>query len=424
MPDHQSPSVQTPALFIGIDWADKKHDVYCFDQQGKGKAEQLEHTNEAIDAWITEKLQQAAGQPIAIILEQARGALVHALMFRENVWLYPINPQQFANYRKSYSNAGCKADLTDARLLARMLCERRHILRRWQPDDEGTRVLARLCENRRQLVDERTRLTQQLIQRLKSQNSFIWQLDVGKTFNALVLALLKRWPDPREMQRADRRWLDRMLKDHGYRNQEQRTDIIKRIRSATLVCRDRAVLEPSALVVRSLVKQIEVLQEAITDISDRIEQEMKQHPDAHLFTCLPGAGKAMAPRLVAAFGSQRDRYYHADEVATLSGIAPVTKQSGKSRVVHRRFACPKFLRQTFHEFADHARKWCPWSRAYYAWQRSRGMKHHAVLRKLASRWIRILFSVWKHRTPYDPTRYLEALKRKNPAIVSFLAIEN
>ncbi|MEO2019431.1 MAG: IS110 family transposase, partial [Fuerstiella sp.] len=82
--------------------------------------------------------------------------------------------------------------------------------------------------------------------------------------------------------------------------------------------------------------------------------------------------------------------------------------------------CPKYLRQTFHEFADHARKWCPWSKAYYLLQRSRGMKHHAAIRKPASRWIPILFVVWKTRTPYDPQKYLITIHARNPPIVRFL----
>ena len=176
--------------------------------------------------------------------------------------------------------------------------------------------------------------------------------------------------------------------------------------------------------VQTLATQIPLIQRSIAELEAKIETEMKDHPDASLFTALPGAGKALAPRLLTAFGSQRDRYENADEVATLSGIAPVTKQSGKTRIVHRRYACPKYLRQTFHEFADHARKWCPWSQAYYRLQRSKGMKHHATLRKLASRWIRILFRVWKTRTPYDPDAYLQTIQRKNPDIIPFLQTSN
>jgi len=420
--DHKKVDKAHPALFIGIDWADKKHDVCSIDAQGHANVEQIENTPEAIDAWIGEKLAQTDGRPIAIMLEKTRSALVYALLGHDNIQLYPINPKQLANYRESFSNGKCKADVPDARLLARMLRERHHILTAWEPDDEQTRLIARLCENRRKVVHEHTRLLQQLIELLKSHNPGILALSGDKTITPLMLTILKRWPDPRQLKRADRRWLCRVLKEHGLHNAEKQTELIQLLRNAKLVCNDRAVLEPAAVMVKSLVQQIEMLQKTIEQLAELIAKEMQTHPDAFLFEQLPGAGPVMAPRLLAAFGSQRDRYKNADELAVLSGIAPVTKQSGKKRVVHRRFACPKFLRQTFHEFADHARRWCPWSRAYYNWLRSRGMKHHATLRKLAFRWIRILFVIWRTRTPYDPGRYLAAIKAKNPAIHSFLAV--
>jgi len=415
-----SPVPSQPALFIGIDWADRTHAAYTLDRQGRGNPETIEHTPEAIEAWVAAKLQQAAGQPIAIIVEQTRGALIHALMFRDNVILFPVNPKQFARYRESYSNAGCKDDLSDARLLARMLAERHLQMRPWQPDDEPTRTLARLCETRRRLVHEHTRLVQQLLSHLKGYFPLVLKLDSRQTVNALVLELVRRWPDPRRLQRADRRILHKVLAAHGYRNEQQRQALIERIRSARLLSRDRALMEPASVLAQALARQIPILKQAIEELEQKIDSEMSHHPDASLFTELPGAGKALAPRLLTAFGSQRDRFTSADDVATFSGIAPVIKQSGKSRFVHRRYACPKYLRQTFHEFADHARKWCPWSKAYYRQQRSRGMQHHAALRKLATRWIRILFRVWKTRTPYDPIAYLATITRKNPTIIPFL----
>ncbi len=138
---------------------------------------------------------------------------------------------------------------------------------------------------------------------------------------------------------------------------------------------------------------------------------------------LRGAGAALAPRLLCAFGSQRDRWKNADSLAAFSGIAPVTKKSGKLCQVHRRFACPKYLRQILHEFADSARIYCPWSRARYRLLRDRGMKHHAEVRKLARSWIRILFRVWQTRIPVDCDRYIEQLQQRYPEIRPYLEPE-
>ena len=139
-----------------------------------------------------------------------------------------------------------------------------------------------------------------------------------------------------------------------------------------------------------------------------------------LFGDLPGAGPALAPRLLAAFGTDRERFQSAGELQTLSGVAPVTKKSGRRRIVHRRWACPKFLLQTFHEFASCSAKRSSWARAFYLQQRAAGKGHHAALRSLAFKWIRILFRCWKTSTAYCEQRYLQTLRRKNAPLLAFL----
>ena len=132
-----------------------------------------------------------------------------------------------------------------------------------------------------------------------------------------------------------------------------------------------------------------------------IEPLFALHPDFAVFASFPGAGPALAPRLLAAFGSDRSRFTSAAEVQTFSGIAPVVSQSGQSKWIHFRWACPKFLRQTFHEFAGVSIQFCDWARAFYDKQRSKGKGHHAAVRSLAFKWIRILFACWRNRTPYN-----------------------
>ena len=412
-----------PALFIGIDWADQKHDIYVIDRNGKGFHRELEHSPENIDAWVGEMLKLAGGQPIAIMLEQSRGALIYALMFREDVLLYPVNPKQLARYRESYPGGG-KNDPTDAMYLARMLCERITTLTAWQPDDENTRLLAQLSQQRRKVVDGQTKLRQQLRALLKSYFPVVLEL-FGKDHQLpLLLSMLGRWPDPRTLRRADRRLIRRLLSEHTIGNEEQQDAIIDRIRSAQLLSRDEALITPSAMAVKLLVKQIQDARKTIKDFDAKIAEVMKQHPDAHLFTSLRGAGAALAPRLLCAFGSQKDRWEDADSLAAFSGIAPVTRKSGKQCHVHRRYACPKYLRQTFHEFADSARLYCPWTRARYRMLRDRGMKHNAALRKIARSWIRILFRVWKTRVPFDCDRYIAKLQQRCPEIIPYLEQQN
>jgi hypothetical protein len=240
----------------------------------------------------------------------------------------------------------------------------------------------------------------------------------------LLLSVLKRWPDPRKLRRADRQLIRKILTEHSIRNEEQQKETIDRIRATQLLTRDAAIITPSAMAAKLLANQIQQVLKTIEEFDAAIAEAMKQHPDAHLFTSLRGAGSALAPRLLCAFGSQRDRWEDADCLASFSGIAPVSFQSGKSRGVHRRHACSKYLRQTFHEFAECARRFCPWSKARYRMLRDRGMKHHAAIRKIARSWIRILFRVWKTRIPFDCDRYIANLQRRCPEIIPYLTQEN
>jgi transposase len=411
---------QKPALFIGIDWADKKHDVHVITAGGRQHAEVLPHRTEAIHQWVAEMQKLASGGTIAIIIEQSRGPLIHALMHRENIVLYPINPKQFARYRESFSAGNGKSDPTDAKYLARLLRERIAILRPWVPDDKQTHLLDRLCHQRRLVVEQQTKLRQQLTSTLKQYFPLVLEL-FGKSHQLdLLLAVIMRWSDPRALCRADRTLINRVLKEHGVRSEGAREEICRQIRTASLLTNNTALIEPLSMMAKLLSQQIDLVSKTIKKFEERIEKTFASHPDEHLFSSLRGAGAALAPRLLCAFGSQRDRWANADELAAFSGVAPLTRQSGKQRIVQRRFACPKYLRQTFHEFADAARRWCPWSRARYEMLRDRGMKHHAALRKLARSWIRILYRVWQTRQPFDCEAYLQSLRRRLPEIVPYL----
>jgi transposase len=404
-------------LFIGIDWADEKHDAYVIGADGKGSLEKINQTAQDIEQWLAEKREQAGNQPIAIIYESSRNGFVQALILREGISLFPVNPKQFARYRQSYHNAGSKDDRTDARLLARMLCERIQTLKPLQLNDEQTRKIDHLCRNRRQLVNRRVHSVVRLKSYLKA--SFPLLLELNVTLN-VILALLSRWPDPRKIKRVSKSLLAKVLQEACIRNKKKIEAIVESIKSSQLLTIDKAIHESMAPMFKLEAKIIKELNKSIAQLDTMIEEEFQQHVDAHLFKSLPGAGKVLAPRLLSAFGSNRDRFENANEIASYSGIAPVTIQSGKSNVVIKRMACSKYLRQTFHEFADFARVWCPWSKAYYQLQRENGMKHNAAVRKLALRWIRILFRVWKDRTPYDAEKYLKVITDKNPKINKFL----
>ena len=175
------------------------------------------------------------------------------------------------------------------------------------------------------------------------------------------------------------------------------------------------MIEAKSAVVKVIVQLVRILVEGIEDLEGQIEEVAAAHPDFFIFNSLPGAGPVMAPRLLAAFGSQRERYRSAREIQSFSGIAPVTESSGKRKWVHFRWACPKFLRQSFHEWAGHSIVQSEWARVYYQQQRRKGNTHHAAVRALAFKWIRIVFRCWQDGVAYDENTYMAALvKRGSP----------
>ena len=176
---------------------------------------------------------------------------------------------------------------------------------------------------------------------------------------------------------------------------------IDSIRAATPLTDDMGVITPYRLQVLVLVEQLRVTLHAIDRFDRQIAAVAATLPDYTLFSPLPGAGPHLAPRLLAAFGEQRERFMSADELRKYSGIAPVTERSGKKHWVHWRWQCPKFVRQTFVEWAGQTINKSFWAGVYYRQQRDKGSSHQAAVRALAFKWIRILYRCWQARTPYD-----------------------
>lgn len=423
---HTSPASATskPILVIGIDWADKAHAVCRIDplRPQKAHAEQLEQEPQAIAEWAAGLRQKYPEHELCVCLEQSRGPLFYALLATGHFTLYPINPKQLARFREALHPTGRKSDPDDAELIARFLLNHREKLRLVRPDSEQTRLLAHLTELRRNLVEERKRVTLQLQSALKLYFPVLLELFSGKLDQPLVTKLLQRWPTLSELSRANPGTVKTFLKEHGLRNEERREAVCTTIRSATPLTTDKALLQPYAAYAEALARQLEQIVQSIEKFDAQIETAVAVHEDAPIFQSLPGAGAALVPRLIAAFGSDRERYQSAQQIQMYSGIAPVTKESGKSRSVQRRRACPKFLRQTFHEFAEHSCRWSTWAKAWYDLKRKSGMKHHATIRALAFKWIRILFQLWKTHQTYSEQRYIQALIKAQSPVAKNLEI--
>jgi hypothetical protein len=268
-------------------------------------------------------------------------------------------------------------------------------------------------------VDQSTALTNQLTALLKGYypQALRW---IGNLDSAWACEFLEQWPTLQGLQATSRRQILRFYEKHP-RAFLDLNEQLKQIQEAHSLTRDEAVLESSALMVQALVSQLRPLLHSIGEFDRKIAAIFRKHPDRPIFESFPGAGAALAPRLIAAFGTDRDRFQVATEMQELSGIAPVTEKSGKKSFVHWRYACPKFMRQTFQEFAGHSRRWCKWAEAHYQLLRRRGKSHNAAVRALAYKWIRILFRCWKNRQPYQDEVYTKSLFNHGSPLCPMLA---
>jgi transposase len=211
---------------------------------------------------------------------------------------------------------------------------------------------------------------------------------------------------------------------HNCRSHELIEERLKHFRAAVPAVRDQALIQSAVMMTKILVAVIANLRDGIATLDCQIAKTAAAHPDFPIFDSFPGAGAVLVPRLIAAFGTQRERYTSADDIQTYSGIAPVTERSGKTCIVHFRWACPKFLRQTFHEWADHSIGFCDWARVYYLEKRKLNQGHHAAVRALAFKWIRIAFRCWKDGVPYDEALYVQSLRRRGSPLAPLLGPAN
>ncbi len=409
------------AAFVGLDWADTKHDV-CLQATGTEQREflRLEHSPEAINAWVQTLRTRFNGQPVAVCLELNKGPIVSALRNYEFLVLFPVNPLTVAKYREAFTPSRAKDDPTDAELQVEILLKHRDKLTPLSPQSPTMRALAQLVEHRRRLVGDKVRLTNRLTSALKNYFPHVLQW-VQEKDTVLFCDFLSRWPTLKAVQLARRATVEGFFRAHHVRSADVITTRIQAIKSALALTTDEGVITPNVLLVQALVAQLRVTLQAIADFDRAIAQRAQDHPDFPLFEALPGAGAVFAPRLLVAFGEQRERFTSADELQKYAGIAPVTERSGKKSWVHWRLQCPKFLRQTFVEWAAESTRHSFWAQVYYQQQRDKGKAHQAAVRALAFKWIRILYRCWQERTLYDESVYLQALKRRNAPLLHNLA---
>ncbi|MGK0297895.1 MAG: transposase [Gammaproteobacteria bacterium] len=362
--------------------------------------------------------QRYPNQLIAVCCELTKGPLVFALRKYNHLVLFPVNPSTVANVRKAFVHSGAKNDPSDANIQTDILSLYMDKLRPLVPDSSAVRALAQLTEYRRSLVQDRVDLSNRITALLK--NYFPQVLDWFHEKDTHIFCdFLLKWPTLGLAKRARQHTLLNFFEAHNARYRQVNDKRIQAIKQAMSLTDDPGVIEPNQIMVECLLPQLKLIMDSIERLDRDIKQRYKKLDDHILFDSLPGAGPVIAPRLLVAFGSNRDRYQTASEMQKYAGVAPVIEQSGDKSWTHWRYSCPTFLRQTFVEWAGQTVRYSFWANAYYAQQKAKGKPHQTIIRSLAFKWIRIVFRCWKTRMPYDESKYLQALKKRNSPLLKF-----
>jgi len=405
-------------VIVGIDWADTNHVFHLIDLDETPLTGDVKQDPKAIDDLVKAWRKRSPGARFAVAVETTKGPLITVLLQYHDVVIYPINPAALASYRKAFAHGGGKNDPGDAMLLAEYLQHYLEKLRPLRQDEPLTREIASLAEDRRRLVDQRTAHCNEFKAVLKRYFPVILQLNAAKIYAEFILRFVLKYPTLADAQKAGASRLRKFF--YGVGAKQKVEDRVEKIMSAMPMSDDGVILRTCARRASALCRLIETYNQQIDRYDNEIKELVVQHADYAIVASLPAGAYATRGRLIAALGDDRTRYANAESLQAASGIAPLTTQSGKQRFVSSRWACSKFMKQTFHEFAGLTITKCRWAGAYYKMQRSKGKSSQMARRALAYKWQRIIYRCWQDRVPYDEARYIERLKATNSPLIALM----
>jgi transposase len=391
-------------LYVGDDWAEDHHDVEVMDSSGRilGKAKLPEGVAgiARLHAMIGQHVGEDAepGQ-VTIGIETDRGPWVRALV-AAGYLVIAVNPLQAARYRERLAVSGAKSDSADAHMLADMVRTDAHQLRPVALDSDLAEAIKILARTHKTLIWERTRTTQRLRHTLREY--FPAAVEAFEDLDAAdTLELLAKAPDPARAARLSLGQISAALKRARRRDIPAKAAAIQAVLRAPHLGQPDLVTGAYAVSVQALVAVLGTLNAQVKAMEGQVEAHFGQHPDAELIQSQPGLGAVLGARVLAEFGDAPSRYASAKARKNYAATSPITRASGRKKVVAARFVHNDRLVDALMTQAFSALNASPGARAYYDHQRARGSEHNAALRQLANRLVGILHGCLKTRTRYD-----------------------
>jgi transposase len=400
-------------LFVGDDWAEDRHDVEIVDDQGRRLARRrLPEGLDGItglhaliaqffpDEWAELEPGEAASR-VKVGIETDRGPWVQALI-AAGYEVFALNPMSVARYRERHSSSGAKSDAGDAHVLAEIVRLDRAHHRSVAGDSELGEAIKLVARAHQSLVWDRTRHVLRLRSVLReffpaALEAFA-DLDAADTLELLAIA-----PDPDRAARLSKSRITAALRRAHRHGVEDKATWIRSVLQAPALRQPAQVQAAFAVIVTSQVRLITTLNSEIAQLGEVVSQHFGRHRDAEIYTSQPGLGVILGARVLAEFGDDRNRFADAKARKNYAGTSPITRASGRKKLVLARYARNERLGDAVQQWAFGSLKGSPGARAYYDTLRTRKIGHQAALRQLANRLVGILHGCLKTGTLYDET---------------------
>jgi len=391
-------------FFTGIDWAAETHAVCVLDAAGKIAAEfAIEHSADGIAVLLRRlaRFGDPGGLPVAI--ERPDGRLA-GLLLEAGHPVVPVKPNAIKTWRDGEVLPGAKSDAGDAAVIAGYLRLRAHKLTVAVPYSDQTRALRTVVRARGDLAGLRVAATNQLSALLEAH----WpgaRAIFADVESPVSLEFLTRYPTPAAAGHLGEKRMAAFCVKHGYSGRRTAAQLLARLRAAPAGTGLESLAEALRDAVLAAVAVLQALNASVKALDRSVAAHLGEHPDGAIFTSLPRSGQISAAQVLAEWGDCRQAYERPDSVAALAGVTPVTKESGKHRAVHFRWACNKRFRVAVTTFAGNSRHASPWAAQIYNDARAAGKDHPHAVRILARAWIRVIWRCWQDGVPYDPARH-------------------
>jgi transposase len=389
-------------IFVGIDWAEAHHDICVLDGTGtvlakRRIAEGLEGVSQ-LHALLADHATESNQAVIGI--ETDRGLLVGALL-AAGYQVYAINPLAASRYRERHVTSGAKSDPGDAKMLADLVRTDRHNHRQVTGDSELAAALQVLARAHQNLIWSRQRLANQLRNNLREYYPAALAAFGTDVAHPVALGVLDAAPTPASGRTLSRSKLAAILRRAGReRGVEEKAAAIQVQLRAPQLTPPTLVGEAYGKSVASTVRILRGMNAELARLESELAPSFEKHPDAEIYRSLPGLGIVLGARVLSEFGDDRTRFAHPKARKNYAGSSPITKTSGKSRVVLARHARNRRLADACHQWAFCALTGSAGARNYYQALRQRGKTHQQALRAVANRLVGILHGCLDHRQTY------------------------